>query len=161
LQAAAAGGHRHARDGRGADAGMAAHAAGGEAVMSNFDVQVMLTSAQAKLQTRDRAAADKLLKTVESAAQPQAPADLPLIRADQSLALAAAAVSGGRREELKTQLALARVSLGAYPGGPHGAEAKTLARAIGEALSRPEGLAALPPAQLALWSARADGWVSA
>jgi hypothetical protein len=118
---------------------------------------VRLISAQAKLQARDAAGADAELQALEAAAD-VAPASLPLIRADQSLALAAASISGGRRAELRTQLAAAQGALEGYRGGPHAAEAKALAAAIGEAMRSPAGLGALAPAQLALWSGQVDSW---
>lgn len=94
-----------------------------------------------------------------SAARHPAPAELPLVRADQSLALASAAADSGRLGELSTQLKAARGSLEAYRGGPHAADARALAAAIGRALSDPAGLDALAPTELSLWSGRLGSWV--
>lgn len=129
------------------------------AQFSAFDAQVMLQSAQAKLQARDTAGADADLGAVEAAARRPTPANLPLVRAGQSLTLATGDVAGGRLPELRTQLAAARASLDAYQGGPHAADAKALAAAIDQTLNQPDGLRALPPAQLALWSGRVSGWI--
>ena len=60
---------------------------------------------------------------------PAAPASLPLIRASESLKLAATAVSGGRLAELRTQLVAAQSALEAYRGAPHAAEARATAAA--------------------------------
>jgi hypothetical protein len=86
------------------------------------------------------------------------PAYLPLIRASQSLTLASAAVSGGRLSELRTQLTAAQTALEAYQGGPHAAEARALAAAIGEGMRQPGGLAALQPVQIALWAGVVGAW---
>ena len=118
-----------------------------------------LISAQAKLQARDAAGADADLQVVEAAADAQAtPASLPLIRAGESLTLAATAVSGGRLAELRTQLVAAQTALEAYRGAPHAAEARAVAAAIGQALRQPGGASALPPAQIALWSGVVGAW---
>jgi hypothetical protein len=130
--------------------------------VSSFDAQVMLVSAQSRLLRRDTAGADAMLKALAAAPPAQAiPLDLSLIRAEQCLTLAEAAVSGGRIAELKTQLEAARANLNAYPGRAHAGEVRALAREIAAVLARPGGLAALQPAQLTLWSGRADGWVVA
>jgi hypothetical protein len=129
------------------------------ASFSAFDAQVRLQSAQAKLQARDAAGADADLATLEAAARPPAPPSLPLIRADQSLTLAAADVAGGRLPQLRTQLATAKASLDAYQANQHAAEARALASAIGQVLDQAGGLRALPPAQLASWRGRVDGWL--
>ena len=141
--------------------GHAGHGAQGEGApaLSAFDAQVRLQSAQAKLQARDTAGADADLAAIEASARPPTPASLALIRADQSLALAAADVAGGRLPQLRTQLATAKASLDGYQGGQHAAEAKALASAIGQALAQTDGLRALPPAQLALWRGQVDGWL--
>jgi hypothetical protein len=145
----------HARRG-----GRAGVAASGQGDVTAFDAQVRLTSIQAKLQTGDVAGADADLGALEaSAARHPAPMDLPLVRADQSLALASAAADGGRLGELQTQLQAARASLEAYRGQPHAADARALAAAIGQALSDPAGLNALPPIELSLWSGRLSSWV--
>ncbi|HEY1427055.1 MAG TPA: hypothetical protein VGF50_10320 [Caulobacteraceae bacterium] len=141
--------------------GSAAAAAAAEpSDVSSFDVQVRLTSIQARLQTGDLAAADADLGAIEASADRHpAPPQLPLVRADQSLALASAAADSGRRGELQTQLQAARASLDAYHGQPHAAEARALAAAIGQALDNPAGLDALAPMQLSLWSGRLASWV--
>jgi hypothetical protein len=131
---------------------------GAPTAISSFDAQVKLVSAQAKLQAHDAAGADADLEAVEAAAHAP-PANLPLIRADQSLTLASADVAGGRLPQLRTQLTAAQASLEAYDGASHAAEAKALAATIGDALNRPGGLVTLPPALLGLWSGRVDSWV--
>ncbi len=143
----------------GGGGGHGGHGGQGEhEALSAFDAQVKLISAQAKLQANDAAGADADLLAVEAGAHGPTPASLPLIRADQSLTLALAAVSGGRLGELRTQLAGAQAALEAYQGGPHAVEAKTLASAIGEALGSPGSLAALPPAEIALWAGVVGAW---
>jgi hypothetical protein len=136
------------------------HGGGGAPTpVTSFDVQVKLISAQAKLQARDMAGADADLQVIEAAASAQAaPPSLPLIRAGESLTLAASAVSGGRLAQLRTQLVAAQASLAAYHGAPHAAEASAVAAAIGQALRQPGGVAALPPAQVALWSGVVGTW---
>ena len=150
-QPADAAGHQH----------HAAHGGQGDApaALTSFDAQVRLISAQAKLQARDAAGADADLQALEAAANMQAaPTNLPLIRADQSLTLAAGSVSTRQLGELRTQLAAAQAALEAYQGAPHAAEAKALAAAIGAAVRQPAGLGALTPAELALWSGRVGSW---
>lgn len=139
-----------------------AAAGAGAAPFTSFDAQVRLISAQAKLQARDAAGADADLQVIEAAVHPQlTPVELPLIRAGQSLTLASAAVSGGRLSELRTQLVAAQAALDAYQGAPHAREAKALAHEIGRAIQRPDGPAALPPAQIALWAGLVGAWISA
>jgi hypothetical protein len=160
-QAAAQVGAHHRGHEQGGHAGAAAPPAG-SAGISSFEAQVRLVSAKSELLSGDVAGADAQLKAIASAAPPQLlPLGLPLVRARQCLAQAAAAVSGGRLGELKTQLEAARANLEAYQGRAHAAEAEALVREIGAALGRPGGLAALQPAQLSLWSGRADVWVGA
>jgi hypothetical protein len=103
--------------------------------------------------------ADADLRVVEAAVHPQlTPVYLPLIRADQSLTLASAAVSARRLGELRTQLANAQTALAAYQGAPHAAQAKALAATIGAATRRPGGLPALAPAEIALWAGVVGAW---
>lgn len=118
-----------------------------------------LQTAQAKLQTRDVAGADADLAAIEAAARGAALASLPLMRADQSLALATSAVSGGQISDLKSQLSTAKAALDTYQAGPHATDAKALAAAIGRVLNQPQGLRALAPAQLSLWSGQVSGWI--
>jgi hypothetical protein len=133
--------------------------AGAPTPVSSFDVQVKLISAQAKLQARDVAGADADLQAIEAAADAHAtPMSLPLIRAAESLSLAATAVSGGRLAQLRTQLVAAQAALAAYGGVPHAAQARSVAAEIGEALRQPGGVSALPPAQIALWSGVVGAW---
>ncbi len=133
--------------------------AGAPTPVSSFDIQVKLISAQAKLQARDVAGADADLQTIEAAADAHAtPTSLPLIRAAESLSLAAAAVSGGRLAELRTQLVAAQAALVAYGGVPHAAQARSVAAEIGQALRQPGGVGTLPPAQIALWSGVVGAW---
>ena len=120
---------------------------------------MQLISAQAKLQARDVAGADSDLQAIEAAADARTtPTSLPLIRAAESLTLAVAAVSGGRFGQLRTQLAAAQAALEAYGGAPHAVQARAVAAAIGEALRQPGGVAALAPAQVALWSGVVGAW---
>ena len=155
--AAASPPHHGGRAGRKGQPGHTA--AGAPAALSAFDVQVMLQTAQAKLQTRDVAGADADLAAIEAAAHGPAPANLPLMRADQSLTLATGAVSGGQISDLKSQLSTAKAALDSYQAGPHAADAKALAAAIGQVLNQPQGLRALAPAQLSLWSGQVSGWI--
>ena len=158
------GGHRgrHAQGGaQGSGAVAQAHQGGqaGPDTLSSFDAQVRLISAKAKLQNRDEAGADADLEVVEAAVHPQlTPVYLPLIRADQSLTLAAAAGASGRLGELRTQLATAQAALASYQGGPHAAQAKALAATIDAATRRPGGPAALAPAEIALWAGVVGAW---
>jgi hypothetical protein len=119
----------------------------------------MLQTAQAKLESHDVAGADADLAAIEAAARGPPPASLPLMRADQSLTLAAGAVSGGQITDLEAELSTAKAALEAYQVGPHAADAKALAAAIGQVLSQPDGLRALAPAQLNLWSGQVSGWI--
>jgi hypothetical protein len=154
--AAAPSPHHGGHAGRNGQPGYAgAHA---PAPLSAFDVQVMLQSAQAKLEARDVAGADTDLAAIEAAARGAPPASLPLVRADQSLTLAAGAVSGGQTADLKSQLSTAKAALDTYQAGPHAADAKALAAAIGQVLNQPDGLRALAPAQLDLWRGQVSGW---
>jgi hypothetical protein len=157
VQSAAA--SRPHRGGHAGRKGQPGHtAASAPAPLSAFDVQVMLQTAQAKLQSRDVAGADADLAAIEAAARGAPPTSLPLMRADQSLTLAAGAVSGGQTADLKSQLSTAKAALDAYQAGPHAADAKALAAAIGQVLNQPDGLRALAPAQLSLWRGQVSGW---
>ncbi|HEX3406052.1 MAG TPA: hypothetical protein VHS81_02345 [Caulobacteraceae bacterium] len=155
---------RQSAEGQGGGAGKSAGASvsqAGATPFTSFDAQVRLISALARLQAHDPAGADVELLAVEAAVHPQLkPEYLPLIRADQSLALASAAVSAGRLGELRTQLTAAQAALQGYQGAPHAAEARALAASIGESLRRPGGLAALAPAQINLWAGVVGAWTS-
>jgi len=141
-------------DHRGARAGPAA-----PPPLTAFDAEVALTSAQSKLEGGDLAGADAQLAVVQQRTPPRlVPADLPLLRADESLGLARIAVESEHAAELKTQLQIAEASLDAYRGRPHAADARALAAAIDRTLKQPGSLDRLQSDQLDLWSGLVDGW---
>jgi len=141
-------------DGRGARAKPAA-----AAPLTAFDAEVVLTSAQSSIAAGDLAGADAQLAVVQQRTPPRlVPADLPLLRADESLGLARIAVESEHAGELKTQLEIAAAALDAYRGAPHAADAKALAAAIGRTLKQPGSLERMQSDQLDLWSGLVDGW---
>jgi hypothetical protein len=127
--------------------------------LTAFDAEVTLTSAQSELAVGDLAGADAQLTVVQRRTPPRlVPADLPLLRADESLGLARIAVESEHAGELKTQLEIAEAALDAYRGRPHAADAKALAAAIDRTLKQPGSLDRLQSDQLDLWSGLVDGW---
>ena len=129
------------------------------AALSAFEAEVMLTTAQSKLDLGDLAGADAALAAVQPRVLSRlAAVDMPLLRADQSLDLARIAVDSEHSGELKTQLTIAAASLDAYRGSPHAADATALAAAIDRTLKQPGALERLEPDRLDAWSGRVDGW---
>jgi hypothetical protein len=127
--------------------------------LSAFQAEVLLTTAQSNLELGDPAAADARLADIQQRApSPRVPADLPLLRADQSLYLARIAVEGEHPGELKTQLSIAETSLAAYRGASEAANAKALAGAIERTLNQPGCLERLQPDRLKVWSGQVDAW---
>jgi len=127
--------------------------------LSAFEAEVMLTTAQSRLELGDLAGADAALAAVQQRAPSRlASVDMPLLRADQSLNLARIAVDSEHARELKTQLTIAETSLDAYRGSPHAADATALAAAIDRTLKQPRALEQLQPDRLDAWSGRVDGW---
>jgi hypothetical protein len=127
--------------------------------LTSFDTEVVLTTAQSAIEAGDLADADTDLAAIQQRTPPRlVPADLPLLRADESLDLARIAVESEHPAELATQLSIAETALGAYQGGAHAGDAHALATAIQIALKRPGALDHLQPDQLDVWSKRVDGW---
>jgi hypothetical protein len=132
----------------------------GEATaLTAFEAEVALTTAQSKLERGDLAGADAVLAAIQQRAPTHlAAVDMPLLRADQSLGLARLAIASEYPAQLRTQLTIAETSLDAYQGGPHAADAKTLAGTIDRLLKQPDSLRRLQADQLAAWSGRVDDW---
>lgn len=132
----------------------------GEATaLSAFEAEVALTTAQSRLERGDLGGADAVLAAVQQRAPTRLAAmDMPLLRADQSLGLARLAIASQYPADLRTQLTIAESSLDAYQGGPHAADAKTLAGTIDRLLKQPDALRRLQADQLAAWSGRVDDW---
>jgi hypothetical protein len=129
------------------------------ASLSAFEAEVMLTTAQSRLELGDLAGADAALAAIQQRMpSPQASVDMPLLRADQSLDLALIAVDSEHTGELRTQLTIAAASLDAYRGSPHAADAAAVATAIEATLKQPGALGRLEPDRLDAWLDRVDGW---
>jgi hypothetical protein len=129
------------------------------AALTAFEAEVMLTTAQSRLERGELAGADAALSAIQQRAPKQLVAsDMPLLRADQSLGLARIAIAGEYPAELRTQLTVAETSLDAYRGAPHAADARALAAAIDQLLQQPGALQHLQPDQLTAWSGQVDGW---
>jgi hypothetical protein len=144
------GGHAPAGHGSGAAA---------PAALTSFDTEVALTSAQSAIEGGDLAVADTDLAAIQQRTPPHlAPADLPLLRADECLGLARIAIESEHPTELATQLKIAEAALGAYQGAAHAADARALAAAIQTALKQPGALDHMQSDQLDLWLQRVDGW---
>jgi len=144
------GGHAPAGHGSGAAAPVA---------LTSFDTEVALTSAQSAIEGGDLAVADTDLAAIQQRTPPRlVPADLPLLRADQSLDLARIAIESEHPAELETQLKTAEAALGAYQGSVHAADARALATAIQTALKQPGVLDHMQTDQLVIWSQTVDGW---
>ncbi|HEY1752513.1 MAG TPA: hypothetical protein VGG29_14740 [Caulobacteraceae bacterium] len=146
----------------------AAHTRAGPPALTAFDLQVRLTTAQAKLEMHDARGADAVLAAIRAGTPARlVPADLPLVRADESLALALTAISTERASELRTQLANAAAALAAYGGashsagarsaGAHSAEALALAATIDAAARSPSALTSVRPDLVSSWMDRIDG----
>ena len=129
------------------------------APLSAFQAEVMLTTAQSRLDRGDLAGADAALAAVQPRVLSRlAAVDMPLLRADQSLDLARIAVASQRAAELRTQLQIAERALDGYRGRPHAADVAALATAIERTLERAGALQSLQPDRLDAWSDRVDGW---
>lgn len=130
------------------------------AALTSFGTVVELTSAQSAVEAGDLAKGDKDLAIIERRTPARLiPADLPLLRADESLGLARVAIESEHPRELAIQLGIAEAALGAYHGASYAADARALAVAIRTALKQPGALDHLQTEQLDLWSKRVDGWV--
>jgi hypothetical protein len=127
--------------------------------LTSFGAEVVLTSAQSKLEGGDLTGADAILTTIQERTPARLiPADLPLLRADESLGLARIAIASEHAQELKSQLETAAAALDAYQGQAHAADAHALAQAIDRVLKQPGSLDHMQSDQLDLWSGRVDGW---
>ena len=128
--------------------------------MTRFEAQVKLVSASAALANGDLAGADRDLEAVQDAAPPaRVPANLPLLRADESLDVALAAAAGERPANRDYQLANAARQLKAYRGSGNAAAVKAMAAEIDAALAQRDASAQLSQARVQLWSDRIDGWI--
>jgi hypothetical protein len=127
--------------------------------LTAFEAEVVLTTAQSRLERGDLAGADAALAAIQPRAPTHlAPVDMPLLRADQSLRLARLAIASQYPAELRTQLTIAETSLDAYRGAPHAADARDLAGTIDRLLKQPDSLRRLQADQLGSWSGRVDDW---
>jgi hypothetical protein len=127
--------------------------------LTPFSAQSKLLSAQSALFNGDLAGADKTLRAIEISIPERAiPAYLPLLQARESLDLAVLAASTGQPTDLTTQLLDAQDALETYAGRPYATQARALASAIDQSLTKPGGLGAAPQYQVSLLSGEAHGW---
>jgi hypothetical protein len=123
-------------------------------------VGVKLITAHAELLNGDIKDADVELASVQNGISSQLiPRDLPLLSANQSLALAKIDLTSGLRADLRTQLITAQLALTAYSGRNQQVGAKALAKLIGETLTSPGALERLQPGEVGLWAGEVDGWL--
>jgi len=128
--------------------------------MSRFAAHVRLLSAKTELTNGNVAHADRDLAAIETGIPASAlPATFPLLRAEESLAVAKTAVDANQASELPVQLAIAQQALQGYAGTSHLAAARALAAEIGQALAQPDATSRIPPARLAEWATRVSGWI--
>jgi hypothetical protein len=142
--------------------GAAVHAATAPAParLSRFAAEVRMQSADAAMDRGDVADADKQLEAIQASVPAQSlPASWPLMRAQESLDVAAVAPSGDQPSALPTELKIAQAELAQYKGGVHRADANALAGEIDRAMARPGGAASIAPDRLSSWASKVGGWI--